>query len=35
MVVKVEFADGTKFNDEAAFKALENYFEEVGSKVVR
>ena len=33
MVVSVEYADGTSYNDEITSKALENYFELVGGKV--
>ena len=33
MIVRVEFADGTEYNDEATFKALQAYFERVGAKV--
>jgi len=34
MIVEVEFADGTKYSDETTFKALQEYFENVGSKVI-
>lgn len=35
MVVSVEYSDGTKYNDETAFKALEAYFEDLGSRPER
>lgn len=34
MVVRVEFADGSTYSDEDAFKALQEYFERVGSRVI-
>ncbi|MGI8838673.1 MAG: hypothetical protein ACR2H4_18835 [Pyrinomonadaceae bacterium] len=34
MVVRVEFADGSVYSDESTFKALQDYFEKVGARVV-
>lgn len=33
IVVSVEYADGTRYRDESASKALEDYFEKVGAKI--
>ena len=34
MIVRVDFADGTAYSDEAAFKGLLEYFQKVGAEVV-
>ncbi len=35
MVIRVEFTDGTVYDDEAAYKALQNYLEDVYNKLDR